>query len=692
MLQDGELGIHPPGALGVAYFVHAGADSIIGHSGDGITQPLKEAGALRLQDPTGVRAMPLEGRIFANLLEADACNRTPELLMACCNPDQLEVLTVELTRFLENLAARHHLRSVEDVRCRVPILLILPNGILSEQTLETYASQLNEARLLDRLPGVTETMVEALLDRVVRGISLQAGGRRGSGAETIYVLEGKGTLVFAGGGERERERVEAVLTDHNYPCMHVRGVPGTRIEFDKAMISIVLNVGGLIHTVKPSGELIDLRMGDLCKDPARADFVHDVTRAVFDVGKAIAAYGPDDSYDQVWAKHRATILKFSGHVTSSLKTFRDALAGGLDGVKLFANEEWVLTPLARYAANAGLKDEERLFRALGHKVQEAMARAIKYRDQASVDRGSRGRTMKLTAQRNITIELFETGKEDVVLVGTLLDHEHLVKLELTVHLPDEQIIQSRASMIRVPFPVCHEVELIAERLVGLRIERGVLPEIDQRVGGSAGCSHIKELATGIMHFAASYLVGRRGPGPRRAHRHQAGGDPARFPAGAGRLRAVAGGAADRPGGAVRGQGLPALPDRGPGPRHHLPRVRGAGVSDRPPPDRPGGRPRPPDLHDLREPRGDVPVRDGRDVDQRRLRARVLRLSARPDRLRAAPCPPALRRGFGPASARQDRAVCVSVDRALLLHGFRRRRRGLGSAGLRHAHGRGGRVS
>ncbi|MHC4127732.1 MAG: AMP-binding protein, partial [Planctomycetota bacterium] len=509
MLQDGELGIHPPGALGVAYFVHAGADSIIGHSGDGITQPLKEAGALRLQDPTGVRAMPLEGRIFANLLEADACNRTPELLMACCNPDQLEVLTVELTRFLENLAARHHLRSVEDVRCRVPILLILPNGILSEQTLETYASQLNEARLLDRLPGVTETMVEALLDRVVRGISLQAGGRRGSGAETIYVLEGKGTLVFAGGGERERERVEAVLTDHNYPCMHVRGVPGTRIEFDKAMISIVLNVGGLIHTVKPSGELIDLRMGDLCKDPARADFVHDVTRAVFDVGKAIAAYGPDDSYDQVWAKHRATILKFSGHVTSSLKTFRDALAGGLDGVKLFANEEWVLTPLARYAANAGLKDEERLFRALGHKVQEAMARAIKYRDQASVDRGSRGRTMKLTAQRNITIELFETGKEDVVLVGTLLDHEHLVKLELTVHLPDEQIIQSRASMIRVPFPVCHEVELIAERLVGLRIERGVLPEIDQRVGGSAGCSHIKELATGIMHFAASYLVGRR---------------------------------------------------------------------------------------------------------------------------------------------------------------------------------------
>ena len=117
--------------------------------------------------------------------------------------------------------------------------------------------------------------------------------------------------------------------------------------------------------------------------------------------------------------------------------------------------------------------------------------------------------MKLTAQRNITIEFFETGREDVVLVGTLADHEHLIKLELTIHLPDEQITQSRASMIRVPFPVCHEIESIAERLVGLRIERGVLTEIDRRVGGSAGCSHVKELATGVMHFAASFLVGRR---------------------------------------------------------------------------------------------------------------------------------------------------------------------------------------
>jgi long-subunit acyl-CoA synthetase (AMP-forming) len=50
---------------------------------------------------------------------------------------------------------------------------------------------------------------------------------------------------------------------------------------------------------------------------------------------------------------------------------------------------------------------------------------------------------------------------------------------------------------------------VADRLIGLRIERGVLNEIARRVGGRVGCSHIKELATNIVYFVASYLVRRR---------------------------------------------------------------------------------------------------------------------------------------------------------------------------------------
>lgn len=509
MVQVGQLGVHPPGALGVAFFVHAGAECFIGRSSDGITQPLKDAGSFNLDHGGTLRSILLQDRVFANLLEADARDHMPELLLVCCNPDQLGLFTGELTRFLENLNQRGRLRSTEDIHQKVPILLILPNGILSEQTLQTYEEQLHESLLMNRLTGVTEEMKEALLQRVVRGVSLQAGGRRGSGADTVYVLERKGSLVFAGGGDFERERIETILTEHDYEFTHARGVPGTRIEFDKAMISIVLNVGGLIHAVKQSGELIDLRMGDLCKDPTKAKFVETITRAVFDVGQAVGAYPPDTTYEQIWPKHLATIMAHAGHVTSSLKSFRDGLITGLSSIRLFSNEEWILSPLCRYAAKAGLKDEEGLFKSLRHQVQASMARAIRHRNESPSGSKSGARPMKLTAQRNVVIEHYDAGPDEIVLIGTLLDSDHLVKLELSIYMPDEQITRSKLDMIRCPFPVCHEVEPFADRLVGLRIERGVVNEINQRVGGHLGCSHVKELATNLVYFAALNMVRRR---------------------------------------------------------------------------------------------------------------------------------------------------------------------------------------
>jgi hypothetical protein len=230
MIHDGELGVHPPGALGVAFYIHANAECFIGMGGDGITQFLKDSGSLQLDAQGKFRTISLQGRIFANLLEVDAQDRLPEVLLVCCNPDQLGLFTGELTRYLESLCERGRLKSVEHIRREVPILLILPNGILAEQTVDTYVEQLHESVLMERLSGVDDTMQAALLDRVVRGVSLQAGGRRGSGAETVYLLERKGLLVFAGGGEAERERIETILTAHDYPFKHARGVPGTRIE------------------------------------------------------------------------------------------------------------------------------------------------------------------------------------------------------------------------------------------------------------------------------------------------------------------------------------------------------------------------------------------------------------------------------------------------------------------------------
>jgi len=509
MLQQGNLGVHPPGALGVAFFVHASANCLLGRGGNGVTSALKEKEMLRLQDNGKQRIVSLKNHNYSNLLEADALDAMPELILVCCNPDQLESFTAHLVWYLENLADRGKLTCIKDIQTRVPILLILPNGVLFEQTIKTYENQLHEAILLHRLQGVSENMLPAFLDRVVRGVALQAGGRRGSGTEAVYLLERKGSLVFADGGDQERSRIETILSAHDYPFKHVCGVPGTRIEFDKGMISMILNVGGLIHMVDSQGKLLDLRMGDLCKDPTKADFVTKITQAVFDVGKAVGAYPKDASYGDVWPNHLQTILAHAGHITSSLKGFRDALTQGLDSVQLFSNEEWLLTPLSYYAAKVGLTKEEELFNSLRCQVQAAMARAIRYREQDSEANQSGANAMNLTAQRNINIELYDSDPDNLLLIGTMLDQEHLIKLQVTIYLPDEQITRSKIQMIRSPFPVCREVHTLAERLVGLRIQRGVLSEISERLGGSIGCSHIKELANSLVYFVASHLVRRR---------------------------------------------------------------------------------------------------------------------------------------------------------------------------------------
>ena len=60
-----------------------------------------------------------KGRIFTNLLEADAQDAVPEVLLACCTPAQIPALTADLTRFCENLAERGRREAnVEFHRCR----------------------------------------------------------------------------------------------------------------------------------------------------------------------------------------------------------------------------------------------------------------------------------------------------------------------------------------------------------------------------------------------------------------------------------------------------------------------------------------------------------------------------------------------------------------------------------------------
>ena len=66
MLRKGELGIHPPGALGVGFFIHTNAECFIGIGGDGITHLLKESGTLTISEGGRMRSVSIQDRIFSN--------------------------------------------------------------------------------------------------------------------------------------------------------------------------------------------------------------------------------------------------------------------------------------------------------------------------------------------------------------------------------------------------------------------------------------------------------------------------------------------------------------------------------------------------------------------------------------------------------------------------------------------------
>lgn len=62
---------------------------------------------------------------------------------------------------------------------------------------------------------------------------------------------------------------------------------------------------------------------------------------------------------------------------------------------------------------------------------------------------------------------------------------------------------------RSPFPSCHEAAVNYEALVGLTIGPGWIRALRQRVGGTAGCTHITELLSQVATVAFQTMVKRR---------------------------------------------------------------------------------------------------------------------------------------------------------------------------------------
>ena len=114
---------------------------------------------------------------------------------------------------------------------------------------------------------------------------------------------------------------------------------------------------------------------------------------------------------------------------------------------------------------------------------------------------------KLLSKRDISINLFLLDNGNGVIEAIMSDIGHLIHLELGINSETKIIEKSKAELVIGPFAICQVVEELAEGLVGLKIERGVMKKVSEILGGKKGCVHLRELAFNAINFAANALVG-----------------------------------------------------------------------------------------------------------------------------------------------------------------------------------------
>jgi hypothetical protein len=109
-------------------------------------------------------------------------------------------------------------------------------------------------------------------------------------------------------------------------------------------------------------------------------------------------------------------------------------------------------------------------------------------------------------RRTLTFETFDAPAGGLLVVGRLRDERpwaedprqlpvvHDLELRVTVSLPDLVVTDVEALFHTYPHAECPLVADAHEALVGVPVGRGWTNALRERLGGPAGCTHLRELA------------------------------------------------------------------------------------------------------------------------------------------------------------------------------------------------------
>lgn len=110
-------------------------------------------------------------------------------------------------------------------------------------------------------------------------------------------------------------------------------------------------------------------------------------------------------------------------------------------------------------------------------------------------------------ERNINAAVARHGPDLIRTKASLLDLNHNMRVEIIVQVSSRTIVNAEAQMTKMPFKICAQTALFINKLIGLKIERGITKQVADLMGRSSGCTHLYELAVEAIRLSSNVMLG-----------------------------------------------------------------------------------------------------------------------------------------------------------------------------------------
>lgn len=375
----GTIGILPAGALGVAFFHHltrggtqrAGV-AFLERAGSGSGQDLRKSGRLLIRNEQETEAVEDHALWSGDVQTCLRSGRLPEILLVCPQPDQLLDVMTELVALLCTAHERMGIEAAVEV---LPCTILASNGIYFQRVRQFLLEKLEEAILFGRVPDLWPTLMPRIIGKLLRGVTIQTGQREGSGVDAIYKPGPRGRTRIAGGDPQVRARCVELLTARGGWFENAEQATPTRVEFDKALVNLLVNLLGQLHAVDLDGSCRLLTVREVLAAAPEAD-LHELTAHVVEVGRAVHAYDAKDTPETALVATLASCRNHLDHIPSSLQYIDQRLRSGTLPPELTPTETWLLQPLIQYARGSGLEEAVAYFEKLTARIEQQLRRAI----------------------------------------------------------------------------------------------------------------------------------------------------------------------------------------------------------------------------------------------------------------------------------------------------------------------------